>query len=166
MTDSSGWEAVGRGSDYRPGAVEFLHHVSPGMGSSRGSGKRRGKIKGEILLDWNPWGLRKGGMWAWREGRVSGGGSWKPGDQEQGRSRIWQVRTNLDARDMPGEDVQRLKYVSAPWTIVRAWYTDLRGTCSGKMVSIMGEFEIPKVENTAKQQLVAEDETRGIPLFM
>lgn len=35
-------------------------------------------------------------------------------DQERGRSRIWQVRTNLDARDMPREKVQRLKYVSAP----------------------------------------------------
>lgn len=129
-------EAVGRGSDYRPGAVEFLHQVSPGVRSSSGSGKRLGEIKGEILLDWDARarGLRKGGMWAWREGRISGGVGCKPGDQERGRSRIWQVRTDLDARDMPRENVQPLKYVSAPWTIVRAWYTDLRGTCSGQMV--------------------------------
>lgn len=34
------------------------------------------------------------------------------------------------------------------------------------MVEIIGEFEICKVENTAKKQPVAENETRGIPTFI
>lgn len=34
------------------------------------------------------------------------------------------------------------------------------------MVEIMGEFEIPKADNTAKKQPVAEGETRGIPTLI
>lgn len=67
---------------------------------------------------------------------------------------------------MTGRDVQRFEICVRPWAIVQAWDIDLRDICSDRMVEIMGEFEIPKVENTAKKHTVAEDETRGIPTFI